>query len=46
MVAHPDIMRFGLAPLMLGQADMCRAGVIPRGIVASGSYRQPQFAVQ
>ena len=42
----PDIMRFGLTPLMLSHADIWRAGEMLRDIVASGSYRQPEFAVR
>jgi kynureninase len=42
----PDIMRFGLTPLMLSHADMWRAGEILREIVETGSYRQPEFAVR
>ena len=42
----PDIMRFGLTPLMLSHADIWRAGEMLREIVGSGSYRQPEFAVR
>ena len=42
----PDIMRFGLTPLMLSHADMWRAGENLREIVETGSYRQPEFAVR
>ena len=42
----PDIMRFGLTPLMLSHADIWRAGEMLREIVDSGSYRQPEFAVR
>ena len=42
----PNIMRFGLTPLMLSHADIWRAGEMLREIVASGSYRQPEFAVR
>ena len=42
----PDIMRFGLTPLMLSHADIWRAGEMLREIVESGSYRQPEFAVR
>ena len=42
----PDIMRFGLTPLMLRHADIWRAGEMLREIVASGSFRAPEFAVR
>ena len=42
----PDIMRFGLTPLMLSHADIWRAGEMLREIVESGSYRAPEFAVR
>ena len=42
----PDIMRFGLTPLMLSHADIWRAGEMLREIVASGSFRAPEFAVR
>ena len=42
----PDIMRFGLTPLMLRHADIWRAGEMLREIVASGGFRAPEFAVR
>ncbi len=42
----PDIMRFGLTPLMLSHADIWQAGEHLREIVDSGSYRAPEFAVR
>ena len=42
----PDIMRFGLTPLMLSHADIWRAGEMMRDIVESGAYHAPEFAVR
>ena len=42
----PDIMRFGLTPLMHSHADIWRAGEMMRDIVESGAYHAPEFAVR
>ena len=42
----PDIMRFGLTPLMLSYADIWQAGEHLRNIIESGEYRRPEFAVR
>jgi len=40
----PDILRFGLTPLYLGQEDIARAGNILAEILASGAYLDPSFS--
>lgn len=42
----PDILRFGLTPLTLSHIDVWRAGEMMRGIIESGEYRRPEFAVR
>jgi kynureninase len=42
----PDLMRFGFAPLYLSFRDVHDAVVILRDILASGSWRAPEFAAK
>ena len=42
----PDILRFGLTPLMLSHVDVWRAGEMLCGIVESGEWRRPEFAAR
>ena len=42
----PDVIRFGLTPLYLGYEDIARAVEIMRGILDTGGWRDPRFAVR
>ena len=42
----PDVLRFGLTPLYLGFEDVWRAVDILAEIMASGRWRDPEFAVR
>jgi kynureninase len=42
----PDVIRFGLTPLYLGFADLWEAVERMAGILDSGSWRDPAFAVR
>lgn len=42
----PDVVRFGLTPLYLGYEDVWRAVDIMAGIMTSGRWREPGFAVR
>jgi kynureninase len=42
----PDVVRFGITPLYLGYADIWRAVDRLARILASGSWRDPKFAVR
>jgi kynureninase len=42
----PDILRFGLTPLYLGFEDLCTAVDRLHTILATGRWRDPQFAVR
>lgn len=41
---QPDVLRFGLAPLYLGYADIWDAVRALAGILADGQWRRPEFA--
>ncbi len=42
----PDVLRLGLTPLYLGFEDAVRAGKILADLLATGAYRDPQFATR
>ena len=42
----PDILRFGLTPLILSHGDVWRAGETMREIIESGEYRKPGYATR
>lgn len=42
----PDVLRLGLTPLYLGYEDAVRAGKILADLLATGAYRDPQFATR
>jgi kynureninase len=42
----PDVIRFGLTPLYLGYEDIWQAVERMAGILDSGSWREPRFAVR
>lgn len=42
----PDILRLGLTPLYLGFEDIVQAGEILAELLATGAYRDPQFATR
>lgn len=42
----PDVIRFGLTPLYLGHEDIWQAVERMAGILESGSWREPRFAVR
>ena len=42
----PDVVRFGLTPLYLGYEDVWRAVERMRGILDTGRWREPRFAVR
>lgn len=42
----PNIMRFGITPLFVDEADILRAVEIWESILADGSWKDPRFAVR
>ncbi|MBY0284336.1 MAG: kynureninase [Sphingomonas sp.] len=42
----PDILRLGLTPLYLGFEDVVRASAILADLLATGAYRDPQYAAR
>ena len=42
----PDILRFGLTPLYVGQADIWRAVDVLADIMATGAWRDPAYGVR
>jgi kynureninase len=42
----PDVVRFGVTPLYVGYEDVWRAVDIMAGILATGRWREPRFAVR
>jgi kynureninase len=41
----PDIMRFGITPLYVGEQDMIRAAEIIEDVITADVWRQPEFQV-
>jgi kynureninase len=41
----PDIMRFGITPLYVGEQDIVRAAGIIEDVITADVWRQPEFQV-
>ena len=41
----PDIMRFGLTPLYIGEAEVMRAAEIIEEVIAGEVWRRPEYQV-
>jgi kynureninase len=41
----PDIMRFGITPLYIGEAEMLQAAEVIEDVIAGEVWRRPEYQV-